>query len=149
VTQTPTIEPFLDLLQCPVSGEPLALRGATLVSARPPLVAFNLQLAAPAGLEDARRVAAAIREGGANGLSGVRAIGVLLDGAVAQVSMNVERPFEVSLAAVVEAVRAHAAVASAELVGLAPRVAFDGFPPDLPIPGFDPARHLIENTLGC
>lgn len=122
--------------------------GVTLVSARPPLVAFNLQLAAPAALEDARQVAAAIREGGANGLPGVRAIGVLLDGAVAQVSINVERPFEVSLAAVVEAVRAHATVASAELVGLAPRAAFDGFPPDLPIPGFDPARHLIENALG-
>ena len=23
------------------------------------------------------------------------------------------------------------------------------FPPDVPIPGFDPARHLIENALGC
>ena len=33
MTPTSTIEPFLDLLQCPVSGEPLTLRGATLVSA--------------------------------------------------------------------------------------------------------------------
>jgi len=63
--------------------------------------------------------------------------------------MNVERPFEVSLAMVVDAVRAHAEVASAELVGLAPSAAMDGFPPDVPIPGFDPARHLIENALGC
>jgi glutamate formiminotransferase / 5-formyltetrahydrofolate cyclo-ligase len=123
--------------------------GATLVAARPPLVAFNLQLAAPSELKDARRIAALIRDGGEHGLPGVRAIGVLLDGGVAQVSMNVERPFEVSLAMVVEAVRAHVGLAGAELVGLAPAVAFEGFPQDIPITGFDPARHVIENALGC
>jgi glutamate formiminotransferase len=122
--------------------------GATLVAARPPLVAFNLQLAAPATLADARAIAALVREGGAHGLPGLRAIGVELAGGVAQVSMNVEQPFEVPLAAVVEAVAAHAPLASAELVGLAPAAAFEGFPQDLPIPGFDPARHLIENALG-
>ncbi len=123
--------------------------GATLVAARPPLVAFNLQLAPPAGVGDAHRIAALIREHGTSGLPGVRAIGIQLAGGVAQVSTNVERPFDVSLAMVVEAVRVHAQVASAELVGLAPGVAFDGFPQDIPIPGFDPARHLIENALGC
>jgi glutamate formiminotransferase/glutamate formiminotransferase/formiminotetrahydrofolate cyclodeaminase len=126
-----------------------ASAGATLVAARLPLVAFNLQLAPPATLEDARAVAELIREGGSYGLPGVRAIGVALGGGVAQVSMNVERPFEVPLAIVVEAVRAHAGLASAELVGLAPAAAFAGFPTDVPIPGFDPARHLIENALGC
>jgi len=45
---------------------------------------------------------------------------------------------------VVEAVREHAPVSAAELVGLAPAAAFDGFPDDVPIPGYDPARHLIE-----
>jgi glutamate formiminotransferase len=79
----------------------------------------------------------------------VRAIGVALAGGDAQVSMNVERPLEIPLAAIVDAVGAHADVASAELVGLAPRAAFEGFPQELPIPGFDPARHLIENALGC
>ncbi len=123
--------------------------GATLLAARPPLVAFNLQLAPGATLEQARAVAAAVREGGSHGLSGVRAIGVALGDDVAQVSMNVERPLELALAAVVEAVRARAQVASAELVGLAPRVAFEGFPQDIPILGFDPARQLIENALGC
>jgi glutamate formiminotransferase len=122
--------------------------GATLVAARPPLVAFNLQLAAPATLADARSIAALVREGGTHGLPGLRAIGVELAGGVAQVSMNVERPFEVPLAAVVEAVSAHAPLSSAELVGLAPAAAFDGFPQGLPIPGFDPARHVIENALG-
>jgi hypothetical protein len=68
---------------------------------------------------------------------------------VAQVSMNVERPFDVSLAEVIEAVSRHAEVASAELVGLAPRAALEGFPEEVPLPGFDPARHVIENALGC
>ena len=53
--------------------------------------------------------------------------------------MNVERPLELPLAAVVEAVRATPPVASAELVGLAPRAALEGFPADVPLPGFDPA----------
>jgi glutamate formiminotransferase len=123
--------------------------GATLVAARPPLVAFNLQLAPPASLEDARRIAALIREHGTAGLPGVRAIGIELAGGVAQVSMNVERPFDVSLATVVAAVSGQAKVASAELVGLAPAAAFEDFPQDVPIPGFDPARHLLENALGC
>ncbi|MBK5230857.1 MAG: hypothetical protein JJE27_06775, partial [Thermoleophilia bacterium] len=35
----------------------------------------------------------------------------------------------------------------AELVGLAPRAAFDGFPDEVEIPGFDPRRHLLENAL--
>ncbi len=123
--------------------------GATLLAARSPLVAFNLQLAPSASVEDARRVAALIREGGDEGLAGVRAIAVELSGGVAQVSMNVERPLELSLATVLEAVRRHADVASAELVGLAPVTALEGFPTDLSFPGFDPARHLIENALGC
>lgn len=111
------------------------------------MVAFNLRLAPPASIEDARRIAALIRDGGRAGLLGVRAIGIALSDGIAQVSMNVERPSEVPLATVVDAVRAHAEVASAELVGLAPAVAFDGFPQDVPVPGFDPARHLIENVL--
>jgi glutamate formiminotransferase len=122
--------------------------GATLLAARPPLVAFNLQLAAPATVERAREVAALIREGGSEGLPGVRAIGVALDGGIAQVSMNLERPFEVSAAAVTDAVCRHAPVASAELVGLAPAAALEGFPADVPMLGFDPARHIIENALG-
>jgi glutamate formiminotransferase len=122
--------------------------GATLVAARPPLVAFNLQLAAPATIADARTIASLIREGGQEGLPGLRAIGVVLSGDVSQVSMNIERPFEVSLAMVIEAVSRHARVENAELIGLAPRAALDGFPEDLPIVGFDPSRHVIENAIG-
>jgi glutamate formiminotransferase/glutamate formiminotransferase/formiminotetrahydrofolate cyclodeaminase len=123
-------------------------RGATLVAARPPLVAFNVELAPPCTLEDAKRIAALVRETGDHGLPGLRAIGVELNGGVAQVSMNVERPFDLSLAEIVRALAMHAPVARAELVGLAPVAAFDGFPADLPVPGFDPCRHLIENALG-
>jgi len=122
--------------------------GATLLAARPPLVAFNLQLAPPATVADARRVAALIREGGEHGLPGVRAIGIALEREVAQVSINVERPFELPLAAILAAVQARAHVASAELVGLAPAAALEGFPQEIPLAGFDPARHVIENALG-
>lgn len=133
--------------------------GATLVAAREPLVAFNLELAAPASVDDARRIASLIREGGAEGLQGLRAIGVPLrtDGSpggkareriVAQVSMNVERPLEVPLRAVVEAVRRHAEVAGAELVGLTPRASLEGFPSDVALADFDPGVHVIENALG-
>jgi glutamate formiminotransferase/glutamate formiminotransferase/formiminotetrahydrofolate cyclodeaminase len=121
--------------------------GATLVAARGPLVAFNLQLAPPATVADARRIAALIRDGAAEGLPGVRAIGMRLRGGVAQVSMNLERPMEVPAATALGAVRRHAEVSSAELVGLAPREALEGFPEDVPLQGFDPERHVIENAL--
>ena len=130
----------------PASVHPSA--GATLVAARPPLVAFNLQLAPPASVADARRIAALIREGGAEGLPGVRALGIQLGGGIPQVSTNIERPFEIPLALVIEHVLAHAPIASTELVGLAPRAALADFPEDVPLPGFDPARHVIENALG-
>lgn len=124
--------------------------GAVLVAARPPLVAFNVELAPPATLEQAREVAALIREGGADGLAGVRAIGLRLEqGGITQVSTNVEDHRRTTLADVVAAVRRHAPVAAAELVGLAPRAAFEGFPDDVPVPGFDPARHLIEAALAA
>ena len=78
----------------------------------------------------------------------MRAIGLLLaDRGRAQVSTNVHDHRATPLAAIVEAVRARAPVAEAELVGLAPEAAFDGFPADVPLRDFDPARHLIENAL--
>lgn len=104
--------------------------GAVLVGARPPLVAFNVELASPATLDDARRIAAYVREGGEGGLPGLRAIGLELPAraGVAQVSCNVEDHLALPLAALVAAVARHATVAETELVGLAPAAAFDGFP---------------------
>jgi glutamate formiminotransferase len=116
--------------------------GAVLVAAREPLVAFNVELAAPHTLEDARAIAARIREGGPEGLPGVRAIGVQLAHA-AQVSTNVEDHRAATPADVVAAVRPHAAVAAAELVALAPEAALAGFPEDVPLRG----RATIEERL--
>lgn len=122
--------------------------GVTLVAARGPLVAFNVVLAPPATVERAREIAAAIREGGAEGMPGVRAIGLALARQRAvQVSMNVERPDLTPLRDVVAAIARHAPIAYAELVALAPERAFDGFPADVPVRGFDPERHLIERAL--
>jgi glutamate formiminotransferase len=118
--------------------------GAVLVAARPPLVAFNVELAPPATLEQAREIAALIREGGVEGLPQLRAIGLWLAAAnLAQVSTNVEDHRATPLRAVVEAVARHAPVQGAELVGLAPEAAFDRFPPDIPLRGYA----TIEKTL--
>ena len=59
------------------------------VAAREPLVAFNVELAASHTLEEARAIAGRIREGGPEGLPGVRALGVQ-PARAAQVSTNVE-----------------------------------------------------------
>jgi glutamate formiminotransferase/glutamate formiminotransferase/formiminotetrahydrofolate cyclodeaminase len=119
--------------------------GAVLVAARAPLVAFNVELAPPATLQDARRIAAAIREGGAEGLPGVRALGLALPAraGIAQVTTNVEDHLAVPLATVVAAVARHAEVAGCELVGLAPAAAFDGFPAGVAVRN----RRTVEDAL--
>lgn len=128
---------------------PHATAGATLVSARPPMVAFNVDLAPGEPLHRAREIAAELRESG-GGPKGVRSIGLWLEAkGRAQVSCNVHDPFAVPLAEIVEFVRDRAPVAAAELVGLAPRAAFEGFPEDVEIPRYDPARHLLENALAA
>lgn len=121
--------------------------GAALVAARPPLVAFNVELEPPATLDDAKRIAALIREGGGEGLPGLRAIGLTLDNrsGIAQVSCNVEDHRAVSLAEVVAAVVRHAPVAGCELVGLCPRAALDGFPDHIEIDGLA----TIEDALAA
>jgi glutamate formiminotransferase/glutamate formiminotransferase/formiminotetrahydrofolate cyclodeaminase len=119
--------------------------GAVLVAARPPLIAFNIELAPPATLQDARAVAAAVREGGRDGLPGVRALGLELtaQGGTVQVSTNVEDHRAVPLARLVAAVARHATVSGCEVVGLPPAAAFDGFPDDVPVRG----RHTVEEAL--
>ena len=118
--------------------------GAVLVAARPPLIAFNVQLAPPATLEDAKAIAASIREGGSEGLPSVRAIGLwLAHRGLAQVSTNVEDHRTTLLAEVLGAVRRHARVTEAELVGLAPHDAFEGFPDDVAVRN----RATVEDAL--
>jgi len=126
--------------------------GATLVTARPPLAAFNLELDS-GDPEVARSVAAELRESG-GGLPGVRAIGLLLSGGRVQVSTNVHDPLRVPLGEVVERVRTlarplGARPLEAELVGLVPAAALADYPQDVPIRGFDPERHVIERRLAA
>lgn len=126
--------------------------GATLVTARPPLAAFNVEL--DSGDPDlARAVAAGLRESG-GGLRGVRAIGLALAGGRTQVSTNVHDPLAVPLAEVAGeigrlATSLGARPVEAEIVGLVPSAALAGFPEGLPIRGFDPAAQTIEGRLGA
>jgi glutamate formiminotransferase len=119
--------------------------GAVLVAARPPLGALNLWLAPPASIGDARAIAAAIREGGEQGLPGVRALGLELRRAGAvQVSTNVEDLDRVALADVLKAVQRHAPVARAELVAPVPRAALRGWPAAVALD----APATLEDLLG-
>jgi glutamate formiminotransferase/glutamate formiminotransferase/formiminotetrahydrofolate cyclodeaminase len=132
-------------------SEPHPTAGATLVTAREPLVAFNVELDTP-DPEVARAVAAELREAG-GGLAGVRALGLPREKGQCQVSMNVQDPIGVPLARVIEEIKRLAAEhgtrpVEAELVGLAPEAAFEGYPADVPIKDFDPRRDIIENVLG-
>jgi glutamate formiminotransferase / 5-formyltetrahydrofolate cyclo-ligase len=124
--------------------------GATLVTAREPLGAFNVELDS-GDLDLARAVAAGLRESG-GGLPGVRAIGLPLASGRTQVSTNVHDPVATPLGEVVERVRAlaaplGAAPVEAELVGLIPAAAMAGYPDDVPIRDFDPERRTIERRL--
>jgi len=98
--------------------------GVVLVGARSPLIAFNVNLRG--SLEAAREIAGLVREDGAAGFAGVRALGLELSGAGAvQVSMNIEDWEKSGLAEIVtrigrEAARRGVEVAGSELVGLIP-----------------------------
>jgi glutamate formiminotransferase / 5-formyltetrahydrofolate cyclo-ligase len=123
-------------------GEIDPRKGATLVAARPVLVAFNLEVDAP--LEQAQAAARAVREGGADGLPGVRTLGLqLATTGVVQVSVNVEDHLAVPLVTLLEAVRRYVRVTAGEVVGLPPRAAFAGWPDDVPLHN----RRTLEDAL--
>ena len=92
-------------------GHPTA--GVTCVGARPVLVAYNVWLAPPATVADAKRVAGEIRG------PHVRALGFDVGG-LPQVSCNLIAPEIVGPGALVDAVASQAVVARTELVGLLP-----------------------------
>lgn len=110
----------------PTAGPPAPhpTAGAVCVGARPVLVAYNVWLAGGVGVDEARRVAAAVRRAGQ-----VRALGLDVGGR-AQVSMNLIDPIAgMGPEAAFDAVRAHAAVDRAELVGLVPAAVLAAVPP--------------------
>ena len=98
--------------------------GATVVGARWPLIAFNVNLKSP-DLSVARAIANAVRQS-SGGLPSVKAIGVELKSqGLVQVSMNLTNYEETSLHVVLTAVEREAAargveVAGTEIVGLVP-----------------------------
>lgn len=129
----------------PVTVDPRV--GATLVAARPPMVAFNLVLGDSVSLADARRVAGEVREGGSRGLPGVRALGLRLERqGIVQLSANLERPSEAGIAELHAAVSEEVEVVAGELIGLAPSAVLDRIPASLPVAGLDP---VLNSTEGC
>lgn len=131
-------------------ARPHPTAGGVLVTARPPLAAFNVEVE-DGGIEAGRRIAAKLRESG-GGLPGVRAIAVPLGGGRVQVSTNVHDPVAVPLARVVAEIDRIAAplgcrAVAGEVVGLVPEAALDGYPESPPIKDFDPAARTIEAGL--
>jgi glutamate formiminotransferase len=124
--------------------------GAVLVGARPPLIAFNVNLR---GTHDAaREIAAVIRESG-GGFPGVRALGLDLRRAgLVQVSMNVEDWEAAALHEIVSRVEVEAwsrgaEMVGAELVGLMPAgAAATAASAALRLDGFDATR-VVELRL--
>ena len=135
-------------------ASPHATAGATVIGARMPLIAFNVNLASDR-LDVARRVAAAVRHS-SGGLRHVKAMGVLLEHrGIAQVSMNLTNYEKTPIARVFEFVRREAArygvgVLESEIVGLVPQAALlaaaeyylqiDGFRPELVL------EHRLRNS---
>jgi glutamate formiminotransferase / 5-formyltetrahydrofolate cyclo-ligase len=129
--------------------EPHPTAGATLVTARPPLAAFNLLLDTRE-LKVGKQIAAELREAG-GGLPGVRAIALKLEDGI-QISTNVHDPVAVPLRRVVAEVErlgepSGASPTSAELVGLVPQAALDGFPVELEWIDPDIDARIIERRL--
>jgi glutamate formiminotransferase/formiminotetrahydrofolate cyclodeaminase len=99
--------------------------GATVIGARPPLIAYNVYLTTD-DVSIAKDIARAVRQS-SGGLPHVKALGMLVEGR-AQVSMNLTDHTQTPVAQVVEAIRREAerydvAVHHSELVGLIPQAA--------------------------
>jgi glutamate formiminotransferase/glutamate formiminotransferase/formiminotetrahydrofolate cyclodeaminase len=125
--------------------------GGVIVGARPPLIAFNVDLAGD-DLEAAREIARTVRERD-GGFPGVRALGLRLPRAGhVQVSLNVEdwrrSPLHEVVAAVEREARAKGLdVLGAELVGLLPAgAAVAAAGSLLRVAGLDPS-HVLELRL--
>ena len=125
--------------------------GATVIGARMPLIAYNINLATDR-VDVAKKIAAAVRHS-SGGLRFVKAMGVLLDDRhIAQVSMNLTNFEKTPIPRVFEFVKREAArygvmVLESEVVGLVPQAALvaaaEYF---LQLDGFN-AEQVLENAL--
>jgi glutamate formiminotransferase len=128
-----------------------AQSGATVVGAREPLVAYNINLISD-DLRLVRNIASQIREKN-GGLEYVRAIGVILKSrGIAQVSMNLtnckKTPFKIIYDQVEKlAAERGVEILESELIGLVPKCAFAGTKPEyLKLKDFDEQR-LLETHM--
>jgi glutamate formiminotransferase len=109
-------------------------KGATAVGARDVLIAYNVWLDS-ADLDAARAIARTIRES-SGGLPQLQALGFSISHqGLVQVSMNLLNYRVTSLSRAFDAVKSEAdrhgvGIRRGELVGLAPRAAFEGRPPE-------------------
>jgi len=113
---------FADLAPDTGPDRPHPRAGAVAVGARPPLIAYNLWLMEP-DIDLARSIARSLRA------PAVRTLGLVV-GDTVQVSMNLIDPLVVGPAEVYRAVSTHAAIARAELVGLAPLAVLERIDPE-------------------
>lgn len=133
----------------PATPHPTA--GASIVGARMPLVAYNVNLATDR-LDVAKQIAATVRQS-SGGLPFVKAMGLpLRHRGIVQVSMNLTNYHQTPIARVFEAVKREAerhgvTVLESEIIGLVPA---DALPPDaqayLMLEEFTPDR-ILENRL--
>lgn len=126
--------------------------GATVIGARPFLIAFNVNLETTE-VAVAKEIAKRIRERD-GGLPGIKAMGFYLeDLRCAQVSMNVCDFERTGLARVFDEIARLAGergvkIRESELVGLAPRAALgDGVAAHVALRGFDPKRQIVEELI--
>ncbi len=134
----------------PSSPHPTA--GVTVIGARLPLVAYNVELATDR-LEIARAIARTVRES-SGGLSSVKAIGIALaERGIVQVSMNLTDFRTTSIVEAFDAVEAAArsrgtSVIGSELVGLAPAAALTReVATHVRLRDFDENRMVLERRL--
>jgi glutamate formiminotransferase len=131
--------------------QPHLTAGATVVGARMPLIAYNINLATDR-LDVAKRIAAAIRFS-SGGFRYVKAMGIALqDRGIVQVSMNLTNYEKTPIFRVFETVRLEAArygveVLESEIVGLVPAAALtDAAEYYLQLDGFT-REQVLENRL--
>ncbi len=133
----------------PAAPHPSA--GATVIGARMPLIAYNINLATDR-LDVARRIAAAVRHS-SGGLRFVKAMGIALaDRGIVQVSMNLTNFEKTPISRVFELVKREAerdgvTVLESEIVGLVPSAALTAAAAwYLQINGFS-GDEILENKL--
>ncbi len=126
--------------------------GVVAVGARPPLVAYNINLST-SDLSIAKNIAKIIRESN-GGLACVKALGVLIEERnMAQVTINMTDCTKTPLYRAVELVRAEAkrygvSIVSTEIVGLTPmQFLIDSAEYYLQLENFDSQKQVLENHM--